>query len=178
MNSNHPTHMAKQTTQTKTPSKTAGNALTAVTEAAEAQSLAPVIYLGIDVHLRQYVVCRKIDGATPQPAQRMTPEEFDLWAVKQKVLAQRVVCCYEAGPFGYTLQRRLTALGITCHVVRAQDWDKHGQRVKTDGRDARELVEVRPARYQPGGVDGGFEGVAHFGSSRIDSSHSATSAMR
>lgn len=149
MNSNHPTHMAKQTSKTKTPSKTGGNGLTADTEAAEAQSLPPVMYLGIDVHLRQYVICRKIDGATPQPAQRMTPAAFELWAVKQKALAQRVVCCYEAGPFGYTLQRRLTAQGITCHVVRPQDWDKHGQRVKTDGRDARELVEAL-ARYDAG----------------------------
>lgn len=30
-----------------------------------------------------------------------------------------------------------------------QDWDKHGQRVKTDGRDARELVEAL-ARYEAG----------------------------
>jgi transposase len=149
MNSNHPTHMAKQTSKTNTVSKTAGKAIAAVTEASEVQILMPVIYLGIDVHLRQYVVCRKIDGATPQPAQRMTPEEFALWVLKQKALAQRVVCCYEAGPFGYTLQRRLTAQGITCYVVRAQDWDKHGQRVKTDGRDARELVEVL-ARYDAG----------------------------
>jgi transposase len=47
------------------------------------------------------------------------------------------------------LQRRLSAQGITCHVVRPQDWDKHGQRVKTDGRDARELAEAL-ARYEAG----------------------------
>jgi transposase len=108
-----------------------------------------VIFLGIDVHLRQYVVCRKMDGATPQPAQRMTPNQFEDWAVKQKNLAKRVVCCYEAGPFGYGLQRRLTAQGIGCYVVRPQDWDRHGQRVKTDGRDARELVEAL-SRYEAG----------------------------
>jgi transposase len=108
-----------------------------------------VIHLGVDVHLRQYVVCRKMDGATPQPAQRMTPDQFEAWAIKQKSQAKRVVCCYEAGPFGYGLQRRLSAQGITCHVVRPQDWDKHGQRVKTDGRDARELAEAL-ARYEAG----------------------------
>jgi transposase len=111
--------------------------------------LPDVIHLGVDVHLRQYVFCRKIDGATPQPAQRMTPDQFEAWAVKQKSQAKRVVCCYEAGPFGYGLQRRLSAQGITCHVVRPQDWDKHGQRVKTDGRDARELAEAL-ARYEAG----------------------------
>lgn len=110
---------------------------------------AEVIYLGIDVHLRQYVVCRKIDGGTPQPAQRFKPAEFIAWACKQLALAGRVVCCYEAGPLGYTLQRELAAAGITCHVVRPQDWDKHGSKVKTDGRDARELAE-HLARYEAG----------------------------
>lgn len=114
-----------------------------------AQKQAEVIYLGIDVHLKRHVVCRKIDGDTPQPAQSMTPEKFEAWAIKQLELARRVVCCYEAGPFGYTLHRRLAAAGITCHVVRPQDWDRHGQRVKTDGRDARELVEAL-ARYAGG----------------------------
>jgi|APTNR8051073442_1049403.scaffolds.fasta_scaffold21217_1 transposase len=112
-------------------------------------SKAQIIHLGIDVHLRQYVVCRKLDGATPQPAQRFKPAEFIAWARKQLVLAGRVVCCYEAGPLGYTLQRELAAAGITCHVVRPQDWDKHGSKVKTDGRDARELAE-HLARYEAG----------------------------
>jgi transposase len=111
--------------------------------------LPAVIHLGIDVHLRKYVFCRKIDGATPQPAQSMKPVQFEAWAIKQKSLAKRVVCCYEAGPLGYGLQRRLSAHGITCHVVRPQDWDRHGQRVKTDGRDARELAEAL-ARYETG----------------------------
>jgi transposase len=111
--------------------------------------LPEIIVLGIDVHLRQHVVCRKIDGATVQPAQRMKPEQLVGWVVKQKSLAKRIVCCYEAGPFGYTLQRQLAAHGITCRVVRPQDWDRHGERVKTDSRDARELAEAL-ARYEAG----------------------------
>ena len=121
----------------------------AVEPAPAAATLADVIHLGVDVHLKQHVICRKIDGATPQPAQRMHPGQFEAWVVKQQALARRVVCCYEAGPFGYVLQRRLTALGITCHVVRPENWDKHGRRVKTDGRDARELAEAL-ARYEAG----------------------------
>ncbi len=144
--------MATQTTTPKTK-RTEAKFLPAIQTPAEHEAkpapLPEVIHLGVDVHLRQYVVCRKIDGATPQPAQRMTPPQFEAWAIKQKSQAQRVVCCYEAGPFGYGLQRRLSAQGITCHVVRPQDWDKHGQRVKTDGRDARELAEAL-ARYEAG----------------------------
>lgn len=118
-------------------------------QAGIAEQLPDIIHLGIDVHLRQHVVCRKIDGATVQPAQRMKPEQLVAWVVKQKTLARRVVCCYEAGPFGYTLQRQLTAAGVTCHVVRPQCWDKLGKQVKTDSRDARELAEAL-ARYEAG----------------------------
>lgn len=170
MNPSHPAHMAKQThkSATKIKSSPEGAASSRPSKAVKgtasrkvctpAQScqqapagevLADVIHLGVDVHLKQHVICRKIDGATPQPAQRMKPAEFEAWALKQRALARKVVCCYEAGPFGYTLQRRLTALGITCYVVRPQNWDKHGQRVKTDGRDARELAEAL-ARYEAG----------------------------
>lgn len=108
-----------------------------------------LMVMGIDVHLRQHVVCRKTDASTVQPAQRMKPQELVAWVVKQKSHAKRIVCCYEAGPFGYTLQRQLAAHGITCHVVRPQDWDRHGERVKTDSRDARELAEAL-ARYEAG----------------------------
>jgi transposase len=145
MNPEHTTHMATQTTNNPTIGKHSAEALPVIAQEPKAQ----IIHLGIDVHLRQHVVCRKIDAATPQPAQRFTPDEFIAWAIKQKLQAHRVVCCYEAGPMGYTLQRKLEAAGITCHVVRPQDWDRHGSKVKTDGRDARELVE-HLARYEAG----------------------------
>jgi hypothetical protein len=53
-----------------------------------------VIKLGVDVHWRQYVVVRQIDGASPQPPQRFTPEEFVAWAKKQIQLADVVHCCW------------------------------------------------------------------------------------
>lgn len=144
--------MAQQTTtaiKSRAKAKPLAAKQTPMKQEAKTAAQPDVIYLGVDVHLRQHVVCRKIDGATPQPAQRMTPGQFEAWAVKQLNQARRVVCCYEAGPFGYGLQRRLSARGVTCHVVRPQDWDRHGQRVKTDGRDARELAEAL-ARYETG----------------------------
>jgi len=98
------------------------------------------IKLGLDVHADRYVVVRQIDGGVPQPAQGFTPAQFLTWAAKQKELAEDVYCCYEAGPFGYTLQRKLTALGIISYVVRPRDWDDYGKKVKTDKRDAKELV--------------------------------------
>ena len=40
------------------------------------------IKLGIDVHADSYRVVRQVDDATPQPAQKFSPEAFMLWAKK------------------------------------------------------------------------------------------------
>lgn len=112
-------------------------------------SQAQAIKLGLDVHLDRYVVVRIIDGGTPQPPQRFGPPEFMLWVAKQITLAQKVFTSYEAGPFGYTLHRRLEKMGITNYVVRPRDWDEYGKKVKTDKRDAKELA-LQLDRYVSG----------------------------
>jgi len=101
---------------------------------------AKTIKLGIDVHLDRYVVVRVIDGGTPQPPQRFGPAEFLLWVAKQITLADRVFTCYEAGPFGYSLHRKLEKMGVSNYVVRPRDWDEYGKKVKTDKRDAKQLA--------------------------------------
>lgn len=99
-----------------------------------------LIKLGVDVHLREYVVARQLDGTAPQPAQRFSPEGFVAWAAKQVQQADVVHCCYEAGPFGFGLHRRLVRLGLKSIVVRPRNWDEYGKKVKTDRRDALALV--------------------------------------
>jgi transposase len=99
-----------------------------------------VIKLGIDVHLDRYVVVRQIDGGAPQPPQRFSPTQFLEWAKKQTALAQQVYSCYEAGPFGYRLHRKLKEWGITNYVIRPRDWNEYGKKVKTDKRDAKAMV--------------------------------------
>jgi transposase len=110
------------------------------TERAPGHRAHAVIKLGIDVHADRFVVVRQIDGGAPQPAQRFSPSQFIEWAQKQLTLAERVYSCYEAGPFGYGLHRKLTGLGVTNYVVRPRDWDEYGKKVKTDKRDAKALV--------------------------------------
>src|SRR5271168_4833438 len=83
------------------------------TPAAAAPCKAQTIKLGVDVHLGLYVVVRVIDGSTPQPPQRFKPMDFLLWCARQLTLAEKVFTCYEAGPFGYTLHRRLEKIGVT-----------------------------------------------------------------
>src|SRR5499427_1418358 len=51
--------------------------------------------------------------------------------------------CYEAGPCGYALQRQMTTARVTCQVIApALVPRKPGERVKTNRRDARKLVEL------------------------------------
>ncbi len=82
---------------------------------------------------------RQIDGGAAQPPQSFTPTKFLEWAQKQLTLAEQVFSCYEAGPFGYGLHRKLTEFGLINYEVRPRDWDEYGKKVKTDKRDAKQL---------------------------------------
>jgi transposase len=109
------------------------------------------IKLGIDVHADSYRVVRQIEQATPQPAQKFTPEKFLEFAAKQLKEAEEVHSCYEAGPFGYALHRKLLKLGIRNVVIRPQNWDELNRGVKTDKTDALALVQ-RLDRYAQGNL--------------------------
>ena len=60
-----------------------------------------------DVHAGDLRVVRRVDGAKPQPPQKMTYDNFLRWLVKQKSQAKEVFSCSEAGPTGYWLHRKL-----------------------------------------------------------------------
>jgi transposase len=107
------------------------------------------IKLGIDAHAKYYWVSRQVDGATPQPVQKMTYDELLLFVVKQQKLTGKVVTCYEAGAFGFHLHRRLEELGIKNYVVQPQNWDELGKGVKNDRLDAAALCQ-RLDRYELG----------------------------
>jgi transposase len=112
------------------------------------------IKLGIDVHQAFYVVVVQEGGSNPKPAQRFSKEAFLSWAgkLRQKHGATPIHAVYEACGFGFGLQRQLSALGIACHVVCPQKLDERGQRVKTDGRDAKALC-LKLDRYVEGNRD-------------------------
>ena len=107
------------------------------------------IKLGIDVHAESYRVVRQVDHATPQPAQKFSPQAFLVWVKKQLEQAEQVHSCYEAGPFGYGLHRQLEGMGVHNVVVRPQNWDELHRGVKTDKTDALALVQ-RLSRYVDG----------------------------
>jgi hypothetical protein len=57
-------------------------------------------------------VARQLDGATPQPVQKMDIDGLLHFVAKQQRLASEVHTCYEAGAFGYYLHRKLEAKGV------------------------------------------------------------------
>jgi hypothetical protein len=55
------------------------------------------IKLGIDAHAKWYYVARQLDGATPQPVQKMDFGGLLHFVARQKRMAREVHTCYEAG---------------------------------------------------------------------------------
>jgi len=108
-----------------------------------------IVKLGLDSHGDQITSCRQEGGCLPQPAQKMSWNKTLSWAQEQVASGAKVYSCYEAGPCGYGLHRQLEAMGVKNLVVAPQRWDERGKRVKTDRRDARELVD-RLDRYLRG----------------------------
>jgi transposase len=111
-----------------------------------------VIKLGIDVHQHFYTVVMQEGGSNPKPPQRFTKEGFLHWAAKLKRQGGEMHAVYEACGFGFGLQRKLSALGIDCHVVCPQKLDEHNRRVKTDSLDAKALC-LKLDRFVQGNRD-------------------------
>jgi transposase len=109
------------------------------------------IKLGIDAHAKWFYVARQIDGATPQPVQKMELEGLLHFVARQQQQAKEVYTCYEAGAFGFHLHRLLVEMGVTNYVVQPQDWDEQGKGVKTDRIDASALCQ-RLDRYTRGNL--------------------------
>ncbi|MEM9158156.1 MAG: IS110 family transposase [Verrucomicrobiota bacterium] len=105
-----------------------------------ATRLGESIKLGVDVHIDKYVVVMKIDGSAPSRPRSFAPEDFLAWAAELRRKCAALHSCYEAGPFGYGLHRKLQALGVVNYVIRPVSWDSYGKRVKTDGRDAAQMA--------------------------------------
>ncbi len=105
-----------------------------------------ITHVGLDVHKRTVAVAMLRPGET-QPVEWQ--ESHDATVARR--LARRllrgasgkVLCCYEAGPTGYVLQRRLRAEKVMCQVVAPSLIPvQPGSRIKTDRRDARKLASL------------------------------------
>ena len=103
--------------------------------AASTQPQNPLLKVALDVHADSIVAAPMWD-ALLKPPRRFSVTALLQWVAQQQAAGWQIVSCYEAGPFGYTLHRQLTALGVSNLVIRPRDWDTEHKRVKTDGTDA------------------------------------------
>jgi len=106
----------------------------------------PITFVGIDAHQRELQIAMFV-GAATQPVQWTCSAEPSAIERLKRTLERAapgvITCCYEAGPSGYTLQRRLTGGRVQCRVIApSMIPQKPGDRVKTNRRDARKLAEL------------------------------------
>ena len=106
-----------------------------------------LIYVGLDVHKDSIVVAM----ATKRQPAVVVRKMLNDWVQLVKTLdglgkKDCLRVCYEAGPTGYDLARRLNAAGICCIVVAPSLIPvRPGQRIKTDRRDAKKLANFHQA---------------------------------
>jgi transposase len=105
-----------------------------------------ITYVGLDVHKMTVAVAALYPGHR-EPEQWQVPNERAALARLGRQLRRKsggeVVCCYEAGLCGFTVQRQLQAAGVACQVIAPSLIPiRPGDRIKTDRRDARKLAEL------------------------------------
>ena len=103
-------------------------------------------YVGIDAHKKDLFVAMLVGHVRTPVTWQLANEPKAVRRLVRKLEHETtgpVQVFYEAGPCGYALQRQLTTSRVTCDVVApALIPRKPGERVKTNRRDARKLVEL------------------------------------
>lgn len=109
-----------------------------------------ITWVGIDAHKKTLAVAVLSPGS--KVAEEFTVDNTEAAIRKlgrrltKAAKGREVRACYEAGTCGFTLQRRLDALGVMCDVIAPSLIPKKaGERFKTDRRDALKLAELSRA---------------------------------
>jgi len=111
-----------------------------------------VVKLAQDVHAHSVVFCLQEEGQQPKAPRKMDWWKYELWVGDLIGRSQKVHSCYEAGPTGFSLHRKLSELGAENIVVAPTRLDNQGKRVNNDNSDTRQLA-VRLDRYVAGSKD-------------------------
>jgi transposase len=103
-------------------------------------------YVGIDAHKKNLFIAMVLGNQTTPVTWQLANEPNAVRRLVRKLEREApgpVRAFYEAGPCGYALQRQLTTPRVSGDVVApALIPRKPGERVKTNRRDARKLVEL------------------------------------
>ncbi len=100
-------------------------------------------YVGLDVHRDSIAIAVAVADGKPAESLGTVPNDIPKLIKRPLRLgpAASLRCCYEAGPTGFGLARRLREAGIACEVIAPSLVPvQPGARVKTDRRDAEKLA--------------------------------------
>ena len=110
-----------------------------------------IVYVGIDVHSTNFTFCSiepvfggedKVFGIAQMAPGYQSVLKYIGQIKKNLPYDVDVICGYEAGCFGYTLERQLFSRGIRCLILAPTTMrSEKGQRQKTDRRDAKMIAE-------------------------------------
>ena len=108
------------------------------------------VYIGIDAYKDSNVVALAFAGKTEPEIYGKVSADLDRFLTALRKIKKQhnlnkddILLCYEAGPTGFVLARRLIKLGYECLVIAPSEIpSKSGDRVKTDRRDARKLARL------------------------------------
>src|SRR6266496_4785623 len=106
------------------------------------------IYVGIDVHEKDFQVAKVLDGICLGNHRMPANSKALVDHLNSRYPGATFKCVYESCAWGFTLQRELSAAGIECIVVHAADvssTDKEKRR-KTDKVDALKLARNLEAK--------------------------------
>jgi hypothetical protein len=113
-------------------------------------SIAPTdvrLWVSLDAHKFSIVAASLPPaGGKPEVSRIETTEKAIRRFIERLGGPEGLAVCYEAGPGGFALWRLLSGIGVACDVVAPSLIPvRAGDRVKTDRRDAKKLVELQRA---------------------------------
>ena len=105
-----------------------------------------ITYVAMDTHKKEHKVALHYPGEEQVVQFAIKNNARDIKKMVNKIKRQasaEAKFCYEAGVCGFTLKRRIEALGCKCMVIAPSLTPiKPGDHVKTDRRDARKLLAM------------------------------------
>ena len=105
-----------------------------------------VTYVGIDTHKKTHKLAVHYGLSKEIVEFVIANTDREIKRVVKKIVKQapgEVMFCYEAGVCGFSLKRKIEALGCECQVIAPSLVPvKPGEHVKTDRRDAKKLCDM------------------------------------